>query len=75
MPVAAAKDAGSEVRWPEARSGAEGGHATIEATAGTHAANVLPLIREIKRAGASTLREIPDALNARGVATARGGRW
>jgi Recombinase len=36
---------------------------------------VLPIIREIKRAGARTLREIADALNARGVATARGGQW
>jgi hypothetical protein len=40
-----------------------------------HAATVLPMVREIKRAGAQTLREIADALNARGVATARGGQW
>ncbi len=32
--------------------------ATIEAAADNHAANVLPIIREIKRAGATTLREI-----------------
>jgi len=38
-------------------------------------ANVLPIIRDIQRAGASTLRDIADALNARGIATARGGRW
>ena len=49
--------------------------ATIEATADQHAANVLPVIQAIKRAGATTLREIADALNARGVGTARGGRW
>jgi len=36
---------------------------------------VLPIIREAQRAGASTLREIADVLNARGIATARGGRW
>jgi DNA invertase Pin-like site-specific DNA recombinase len=48
---------------------------TIEATADQHAANVLPLIEAIRRAGATTLREIADALNARGVATARGGMW
>ena len=34
--------------------------------------NVLPIILEIRRAGATTLREIADVLNARGVATARG---
>ena len=39
------------------------------------ARNVLPLIREIRKAGATTLREIADALNARGVQTARGGQW
>ncbi len=30
-------------------------------------------IREIQRAGATSLRAIANALNARGVATARGG--
>jgi len=35
----------------------------------------LPIIREIQRAGAKSLRAIAEALNARGVATARGGRW
>ena len=34
-----------------------------------------PIIDEIKRSGAVTLRAIADALNARGVQTARGGRW
>jgi Recombinase len=48
---------------------------TIGAAADGHAANVLPIIQEIRKAGATTLREIADALNARGVATARGGRW
>jgi len=36
---------------------------------------VLPIIREIQRAGAKTLRAVAEALNARGVPTARGGRW
>jgi hypothetical protein len=47
----------------------------IGAAADSHAANVLPIIRETRKAGATTLREIADALNARGVATVRGGRW
>jgi DNA invertase Pin-like site-specific DNA recombinase len=46
-----------------------------EAAADQHAANVLPIIRQIKRAGATTLREIANALNERGVRTARGGQW
>jgi Recombinase len=47
----------------------------VKAEADRYAANVLPIIREAQRAGARTLREIADALNARGIATARGGRW
>lgn len=47
----------------------------ITEAADRHAANVLPLIREVRRAGATTLRAVADALNARGVTTARGGRW
>jgi hypothetical protein len=35
---------------------------------------VLPIIREAQKAGARTLREIAE-LNARGIATARGGQW
>jgi len=34
-----------------------------------------PIIREAQKAGATTLREIANALNARGVATARGRQW
>src|ERR1700687_143064 len=46
---------------------------TVEAE--RFAANVLPLIREAQKARATTLREIAAALNARGIATARGGQW
>ena len=34
---------------------------------------MLPIIREAQKAGARTLREIAEALNARGIATARVG--
>ena len=47
----------------------------VRTEADRYAANVLPIIEAIKRAGATTLREIAEALNARGVATARGGQW
>jgi hypothetical protein len=40
-----------------------------------HAGNVLPIIREIQGVGATTHRANAAALNARGVPTARGGRW
>jgi hypothetical protein len=47
--------------------------AAIAARADKHAASVLPIIREVQKAGARALREIADALNARGVPTARRG--
>jgi DNA invertase Pin-like site-specific DNA recombinase len=39
------------------------------------AANVFPVIREIRASGIDTMRGIARALNARGVQTARGGTW
>ena len=39
------------------------------------AASVLPLIEAIQAAGVTSLRGLARALNARGVPTARGGRW
>jgi hypothetical protein len=47
----------------------------VKSEADRYAANVLPIIREAQKAGARTLREIAEALNARGIATARGGLW
>ena len=49
--------------------------AAIESNADHFAGNVIPIIREVQRAGATTLREIAVALNARGVGTPRDGRW
>jgi len=36
---------------------------------------VLPVIRRIQATGVTTLADLAEALNARGVATARGRRW
>ncbi len=44
-------------------------------TADRFAANVAPVIRDIERAGVTTLQGIADALSARGIRTARGRRW
>jgi Recombinase len=56
----------------EARAAAVG---SIKALSDRHAVNVLPIIREIQRAGATSLHQIADALNARGISTPRGGQW
>jgi DNA invertase Pin-like site-specific DNA recombinase len=46
-----------------------------KAAADAFAANVLPVVRQIQASGATTLRAIAAALNARGIRTARGGVW
>jgi len=51
------------------------GHATMAYQADRFAANVRPIIEDARKAGAVTLQDLADALNARGVRTARGGRW
>ena len=51
------------------------GAAANAAGANAFAANVLPIIRQIQAAGATTGRAIAEALNARGIRTARGGAW
>ena len=49
--------------------------ASVKADADRFAKNVAPIIREIEASGVSSHRGIARALNARGVATARGGKW
>jgi hypothetical protein len=39
------------------------------------AVDILPVIRSIQTSGVKTLQGLADALNARGIQTARGGRW
>jgi hypothetical protein len=61
-------------RKEEQRFAARKGAARNAQKADQHAANVLPIIRQIA-AGGAPLRRIADELNARGVKTARGGFW
>jgi DNA invertase Pin-like site-specific DNA recombinase len=49
--------------------------ASVKADADRFAKNVAPIIREIKSTGVASHRGIARSLNARGVATARGGSW
>jgi DNA invertase Pin-like site-specific DNA recombinase len=51
------------------------GAAANRTAADAFAANVLPIVRQIQAAGATTHRAIAQALNARGIRTARGGAW
>ena len=51
------------------------GQETLKAGADQFAANALPVIEQIRKTGATSLQAISDALNARGIRTARGGTW
>jgi Recombinase len=66
---------GVKLGGPKLAEAREAATASIKALADRHAANVLPIIREIQRAGATSLHQIADALNARGISTPRGGQW
>jgi Recombinase len=50
-------------------------HAALKAQTTRFAANALPIIREIRTAGHTSHNAIAAQLNARKVATARGGKW
>jgi DNA invertase Pin-like site-specific DNA recombinase len=73
--LAAAKARGVVLGGPKLAKARKSAVASIKALADQHAANVLPVIRELQRTGAASLHQIADALNARGITTPRGGAW
>ena len=73
--LAAAKARGVALGNPKLHRARKSALKAVTAEADRFAANVLPIIREAQKAGATSLREIAAALNARGVPTARGGQW
>jgi len=79
--LAAAKARGRQLGWSipsriaEQRIASKRGAAANRSLAQQFASNVLPIVESIQAAGVGSLAAIAGALNARGVATARGGRW
>jgi DNA invertase Pin-like site-specific DNA recombinase len=69
---AAGATLGNRTNLPVAQ--ANGAAANSKAADG-FAANVLPVVRQLQAAGVGTVRAIAEALNARGIRTARGGEW
>jgi DNA invertase Pin-like site-specific DNA recombinase len=73
--LAAAKARGVTLGNPRLREARTRALEQLCGAADAHAAQVIPAIREAQKAGATTLRDIASALNARGIVTARGGTW
>ena len=73
--LAAAKARGVALGSPKLAQARKRAVASVKAIADQRAANVVPVIREIQRTGATSLHQIADALNARGISTPRGGSW
>jgi hypothetical protein len=71
---AAAKARGVKLGGPKLPQARTRAVAIIKAEAAQRAANLLPIIRNVQRAGASSLRDIAAALTSRGVSTPRGGQ-
>ena len=73
--LAAAKARGQALGNPRLAEARATVNATRTAGADAFAATVAPVIGEAQAAGAKSLRQIAASLNARGIATARGGKW
>ena len=73
--LAAAKARGVQLGNPDIETMRAKGVAALKTEADRAALNVLPIIAEIHKSGVTTLSGIAEALNARGVATRRGGKW
>jgi DNA invertase Pin-like site-specific DNA recombinase len=73
--LAAAKARGVTLGNPRLAEVRDKASAATIAAADAFAANVRPIIEQIRASGVQSLRGIARALAARGVKTARGGQW
>ena len=73
--LAAAKTRGKTLGNPKLVEIRGQGQAVRTKAADEKAAQIRPVIESVKAAGATTLRAIAEALNARGLTAPRGGEW
>lgn len=73
--LAAAKLRGIRLGNPSLQDARERAIHQIRQTADARAVEVIPLIQQIQRTGATSLRKIANRLNAQGIAGPRGGAW
>lgn len=71
----AAKARGVKLGNPRIASAREQARVAIQSAADDYCANVAPIIAQIRQSGVGSLQGLADALAARGIATARGGKW
>jgi DNA invertase Pin-like site-specific DNA recombinase len=73
--LAEKKAAGAKLGNPRAAETVGKAHAANRAAADRFASNALPIVKSIRDSGITSHAGIAEALNSRGVRTARGGRW
>jgi DNA invertase Pin-like site-specific DNA recombinase len=73
--LARKKAQGFKLGNPRAVEAAKLGSAALRAGGDQLAANVRPIIESLQAAGITGDKALAEALNARGVRTARGGQW
>lgn len=73
--LAAKKAQGAKLGNPRVAEAAIKAREVVRADADRFAANILPIIDSIRAAGITSYAGITEALNSRGIHTARGGRW
>lgn len=73
--LARAKMRGVNLGGPRIEAARGAATEALKAGADQRAANVLPIIQAVQASGATSLRNIAEALNVKGVRTARGGKW
>jgi DNA invertase Pin-like site-specific DNA recombinase len=71
----AAKARGKVLGNPRLAEASAKGRAVTVSTALRFAENMMPVIREIRAAGATSNAAIAEKLNERRIPTARGGKW
>jgi DNA invertase Pin-like site-specific DNA recombinase len=73
--LAAAKARGRRLGTPDPKGAVKRMQAALKINRVRFAANVMPIIKEIQASGHTSQNAIAGQLNARKVATARGGKW
>lgn len=73
--LAAAKARGVKLGNPNIAAATALGAIAIQANSNAFAQKVKPYITAARANGCKTYRDVAEALNARGIATARGGKW